>query len=204
MAYLTNPNLAYILVVVGITLFFLAQLQPKSMILKGGMVFCLLAFGLELLYLRVNPWAFLVVALSPLPFMIAVRQGRAQNTLFLISIAMLVMGSFFLFLDQDYQPLVSLRLVWISILCAIIIWISTQRLRNVNGIRLSDAADSLIGMIGETKMEIEAHATGLVLVDGELWPARSKTPIPSGSMVRVIRHNGYWLTVKKAKKLTKG
>ena len=47
---------------------------------------------------------------------------------------------------------------------------------------------------GETKMEIEAHATGLVLVDGELWPARSKTPIPSGSMVRVIRHNGYVIT----------
>ena len=203
MAFLVNHNLTYVLIVISITLFLLVQLNPESKTLKFGMVIFLIAAGIELLFLRVNPWALLIVALSPLPFIIAVRQARPQNPLFFISIIMLVMGPFFLFMDQDFQPLVSLRLVWVSLICAIILWISTQRLRNVEGQRLSDAADSLVGLLGETTIDIESHSTGLVRVDGELWPSRSKEPLPAGTTVRVIRHNGYWLTVKKVEKLTK-
>ena len=203
MAFLTNPNLAYILVVVGITLIFLANINSKTMILKIGMVFCLVAAVLGFLYLRVNPWAFLVVALSPLSFSSAVRQARPQNPLFIISIFMLAIGSFFLFMDQDNRPIVSNRWAWVSVLCAAVIWISTERLRNVEGVRLSNDPDSVVGLIGKTQTDIEVHSAGSVLVDGELWQARSKEPIPAGSTVRVLRQDGFWLTVKKVENLTK-
>ena len=203
MIILTNPNLAYVLVVVGFTLIFLAQLNRKTRILKVGIILCLIALGLGFLYLRVNPWAFLVVALSPLPFFIAVDQARPQNPLFLLSIFMLTIGSFFLFVDQDSQLLVSNRMAWVSVLSAVVTWLSTERLRNVEGVRSSNDPDSVVGLIGETITDIEAYSAGSVSVGGELWQARSKHPIPAGSMVRVLRQDGFWLTVKKVERLTK-
>jgi membrane-bound ClpP family serine protease len=155
------------------------------------------------IYLRVNPWAFLVVALSPLPFFSAVRQERPQNPLFLLSIAMLNIGSFFLFVDQENQLLVSNRWAWVAVLSAIILWLSIERLRNVEGARVSNAADSVVGLLGETITDIEPYSAGSVLVDGVVWQARSKEPIPAGKTVRVVRHDGFWLTVKKAEKLSK-
>ena len=203
MAFLTNPNLAYILVVVGITLIFLANLNSKTKLLNIGMVFCLIAAVLAFLYLRINPWAFLVVALSPLPFFIAARQERPQNPLFLITIFMLVIGSYFLFVDQDNRPVINGPAAFLSVICAAIIWISTERLRNVEGVRLSNDSDSVVGLIGETQTDIEKYSAGSVIIEGELWQARSKETIPAGSTVRVLRQDGFWLTVKKVEKLAK-
>lgn len=202
MAYLVNPNLAYVLIIVGITLFFLVQLNPKSKNLKIGMAVFLAAAVLELLFIRVNPWAFLGVALSPFIFMYAVRQGHPHNPLFLLSIGLLVLGSFFLFMDQENQPLVSLRLAWVSVLSAAITWISTERLRNVQGGRVSNSADSVVGLIGKTMTDIEPYSAGSVLVDREVWQARSEKPIPAGSTVRVLRQDGFWLTVKQVESMT--
>ena len=203
MAFLMNPNLVYVLVVAGVTLIFLAKLNSKTTVLSIGIVFCSIAAIPGFLYLRVNPWAFLVVAFSPLPFFSAVRQERPQNPLFLISIAMLNIGSFFLFVDQDNQLLVSNRWAWVSVVSATILWLSTERLRNVEGARVSNAVDSVVGLIGETITDIEPRSAGSVLVGGDVWQARSKDPIPAGSTVRVLRQDGFWLTVKKAEKLTK-
>ena len=202
MAFLTNPNLAYILVVVGIMLIFVGDVNSQKTVLSIGVAFCVIATALGFLYLRINPWAFLVVALSPLLLLIAVRQARPGNPLFLISISMLVLGSYFLFVDQDNQPLISNRVVVVSLLSAIVIWMLSERLRNVEGKRLGDDPDSIVGLIGETITDIEAHSAGSVLINGELWQARSKEPIPASSTVRVVRQDGFWLTVKKAPKLT--
>ena len=104
---------------------------------------------------------------------------------------------------MENQPVVSLRLVFLAVLSASIIWISAERLRNVEGARVGNDPDSVVGLIGETISDIEAYSAGSVLVDGEVWQARSKEPIPSGSMVRVLRQDGFWLTVKKTENLTK-
>lgn len=196
MTFLINPSLAYVLVVVSITLFFLWQLNPKAKKLKIGMIIFLIAAGLELIFSRLNPWAFLIVTLSPLPFSFAVRQARPHNPLFLLSISMLVLGSFFLFVDQNNQPVVSNRWAWVSILSAIITWYSTERLRNIEGRRSSNDSDTVVGLLGETITDIEPYSAGSVLVDGEVWQARSKEPIPAGNAVRVVRQDGFWLTVK--------
>jgi membrane-bound serine protease (ClpP class) len=204
MAFLINPNLAHLLVVTGVMLLLLTNLNPKSTMLKIGMVLCLVAAGVEFVYLKVNPWAFLVVALSPLPFFIAFRQGRAQNPLFLISILMLTISSVFLFVDQNNRPVViNGPAGFVSTMCGAVIWIATESIRNAEGARLSNDPDSVVGMIGETRTDIEPHSAGSVLVDGELWQARSKKPISAGSTVRVLRQDGFWLTIKKVEKPTK-
>ena len=204
MAFPTNPNLAYLLVVAGVMLLLLTNINPKSTILKVGMLLCFVAVGYEFAYLTVNPWAFLVVALSPLPFFIAVRQARIHNPLILISIFMFNISSVFLFVDQNNRPVVNYGLAgFVSVLCGAFIWIGTGRMRNVEGARLSNDPDSVVGMIGEARTDIEAYSAGSVLVEGELWQARSKKPIPAGAMVRILRQDGFWLTVKEVEKLTK-
>ena len=146
MAFLTNPNLAQLLVVIGVTLLLLTNIHPKSRMLKVGMLLCLAAAGVEFVFLNVNPWAFLMLSLSPLPFFLAVRQGRAQNPLFLLTIFMLAISSVFLFVDQNNHPVVmSGPAGFVSTLCGAVIWIAGEGPRNVEGARLSNDADSVGG-----------------------------------------------------------
>ena len=202
MEFLINPNVAYLLIVTAVMLLLLTFNEPKSTLPKVGMVLCFVAAGYEFVYLKGNPWAFLVVALSPLPFFIAIRETRMH--LPLITILMLTIGSFFLFMDQDGRPVVNYGLAGVvSVFCGSFIWIVIGRMRNAQGARLSNDPDSVVGMIGEARTDIEAHSAGSVLVEGELWQARSKKPIPAGGTVRVLRQDGFVLTVKEAEKLTK-
>jgi len=204
MTFLINPNLAQLLVVVGVMLLMLTNIHPRSTMLKVGMVVCLMTAGVEVVYLKVNPWSFLIVALSPLPFFIAVCQARTNNPLFLLSIFMLTVSAAFLFVDQNNQPVVHDGLAGlVSMICGAVLWISSEGLRNAEGRRLSNDPESVVGLIGEVRTDIGSHSAGSVLVDGELWQARSKTPIPAASTVRIIRQDGFWLTVKKVDQITK-
>lgn len=204
MAFLINPNFAHLIMLVGIMLLLLTNINPKSTRLRVGMMLCFAGAGVEFFYLRVNPWAFLVVALSPLPFFIAVRQARPQNPLFLISIFMLTISSIFLFVDQNNRPVLFHGIAgFVATICGAFLWITTEGLRNAEGTRLRDDSNSVVGLIGEARTDIEPHSAGSVLVEGELWQARSKKNIFAGDMVRILRQDGFWLTVKKVEKLTK-
>ena len=204
MGFLINPNIAYLLVVTAVMLSLWTFNDQKSTWQKVGMVLCFAAAGYEFVYLKWNPLALLVVALSPLPLFLAIRQARLNSPLFLITILMLTMGSTFLFVDQNGRPAVDYGLAAIvSVFCGTFIWIGIGRMRNAEGVQLSNDPDSVVGLIGEVRTDIESHSAGSVLVDGELWQAQSKTPIPAGAMVRVLRQDGFWLTVKEMKKLQK-
>jgi membrane-bound serine protease (ClpP class) len=203
MAFLIHPNVAYLLVITGILLLLWTINEPKFNWLKVIMVFCFLAGGYEFVYLKGNAWAFLVVALSPLPFFLAVRQTRIHNPLFFITIVMVALGGVFLFVDQNDHPMVNYGLAGlVSAIFGKVIWSISERLRNAEGGRLRDDPGSVVGLIGETCTDIEAHSAGSVRVEGEVWQALSKKPIPAGRTVRVLRQDGFVLTVKETKNLT--
>jgi membrane-bound serine protease (ClpP class) len=204
MAFLINPNIAYLLVVTGIMLLLWTFNNPKSNWPKFLMVVCFIAAAYEFVFLKENPWAFLVVALSPLPFSYAIRHKRPRSPLYLITIAMLSFGSVSLFVDENNSPVIDYGLAGIvSVFCASFILIGVERLRSAGSAMLSNDPDSVVGLIGETRSEIESHSAGSVLIEGELWQARSKKPIPAGSTVRVVRQDGFVLTVKETEKFTK-
>ena len=201
MEFLINPTVAYLLIVTTLMLLSLTIIDNKFTVSKYGMILCLVAAGYELFYLEVNPWAFLVVALSPLLFRLAIRRTPAHLSLVAIVILLLALGSFYLFLDENGRPAVNYRLAgFVSTMCGAVIWITIERMRNAEGLRLSNYPDSVIGIIGEARTDIEAHSAGSVLVEGDLWLACSKKTIPAGSTVRVLRQNGFWLTVKEVEK----
>ena len=203
MEFLVNPSIAYLLIVTAVMLLLWTSYHPKSTSMKVWMALCFLTGGYEFVVLRGNPWAFLAVALSPLPFYVALRQSRTYSPLTLITILMLTLGSAFLFLDED-RRLVNYSLVgFVSVFSALYIWIVMGRVGKAQGTILSDDPDSLVGLIGEVRTDIEPYSTGSVLVEGELWRARSKEFIPAGRAVRVLRQDAYMLTVKETNNLTK-
>lgn len=202
MEFLLNPTIAYLLILTAVMLSLWVFNGAKSILPKAGMILCFAAVGFEFVYLKWNPMALLVVALSPLPFFIAIRQTRMHNPLFLITILMLTLGSVFLFVDENNRPVVNYGLTGlVSVFCATFIWIGIGRMRNAEGARLSNDPDSVVGLMGEVRRDIELHSAGMVLVDGELWSARSKSPISAGAAVRILRQDGFWLTVKEVEKL---
>lgn len=197
MEIIINPQVAYLLIFAGVMLLLIMFNDTKYSLPKvGAMVFCILAGIAEFFILDGNPWAFLIVVLSPLPYFIAVRQERLHNPLFLFTIFMLTIGSAYLFVDENGRPLANLGLAGIvSVFGGLFIWFIIQRAQTAGKSQL--IGDTLVGMTGKVWIAIEPFSIGSVRIEGELWQARSKEMLPAGTLVRVIRQDGVTLTVKK-------
>ena len=202
MEILINPKVAYLLIFTGILLLLIMFNDTKFSLPKvSAMAFCLLAGIAEFFILNGNPWAFLIVVLSPLPYYIAMRQGRLHNPLFLFTIFMLTIGSAYLFVDENGRPFANLGLAGlVSVFGGLFVWVIIQRAQTAAKSQL--IGDTLIGMTGEVWIAIEPFSIGSIRIDGELWQARSKEMLPAGSLVRVIRQDGITLTVKKVENIT--
>jgi membrane-bound ClpP family serine protease len=200
MDFLINPNIAYLFVVAAVMLAITTLLFTRSKLSKIGMLVCLAGAGVELFNLQANPWALVVVALSPLPYFVATRQAGPRRPLLVITAGMLIFGSVFLFVDKNGSPVVHSALLWlVSVLCAEFIWIATERRLNSQDVRRGVDPDSYVGLTGTAITQVED--VGLVQIEGETCPARSEQPIPAGSTVRVIKNEGRVLVVKKVEKL---
>lgn len=197
MEFIVSPAVAYLLIFTGVMLLLIMFNDTKYSLPKvGAMAFCFIAGLAEFIYLHGNPWAFLVVVLSPLPFFVAVHQERRHNPLFLLTIGMLTIGSAYLFTDDLHQPLANLGPAgMLSVFGGLFIWLAFERKRDENKAPL--IGDTLVGMTGEVFVGIEPFSLGSVRIEGEIWQARSKEMLPRGTLVRVIGQHGATLTVKK-------
>ena len=197
MEIIINPKVAYLLIFTGVMLLLIMFNDTKYSLPKvGAMAFCILAGIAEFFILDGNPWAFLIVVLSPLPYFIAMRQERLHSPLFLFTIFMLTIGSAYLFVDENRRPLANLGPVgMVSIFGGLFIWLIIQRAQTAGKSQL--IGDTLVGMTGQVWIAIEPFSIGSVRIEGELWQARSKEMLPAGTLVRVIRQDGITLTVKK-------
>ena len=197
MEIIINPKVAYLLIFTGVMLLLIMFNDTKYSLPKVvAMAFCLLAGTTEFFILNGNPWAFLIVVLSPLPYFIAMRQERLHNPLFLFTIFMLTIGSSYLFVDENHHPLANLGFAgMVSIFGGLFIWLIIQRAQTAGNSQL--IGDTLVGMTGEVWIAIEPFSIGSIRIDGELWQARSKEILQAGTLVRVIRQDGVTLTVKK-------
>jgi membrane-bound ClpP family serine protease len=197
MEYIINPPIAYLLIFAGVMLLLILFNDTKYSLPKvGAMAFCFLAGIAEFFILDGNPWAFLIVVLSPLPYFIAMRQERFHSPLYVLTIFMLSIGSAYLFVDDNGRPFASLGLAgMLSVFGGLFVWLIIQRTQKTGKSQL--IGETLVGMTGEVWIGIEPFSIGSVRVDGELWQARSKEMLPAGTLVRVIRQHGSTLTVKK-------
>ncbi len=196
MEILVDPTFAY-LMLMGAGLFaLLALLTPGTGILELTALFCLVLAGYAVTQLNINLWSLVLIALSLIPFLHAIRRPRHFLAL-AISLAGIIVGSAYLFQNQEGGPAVNpIVATFASILYAALVWIAVQKTLQAHLAPPAHNLNALIGEIGEAKTAIGQE--GSVQVAGELWSARSKngTVIPPGEPVRVIGREGFTLEVE--------
>jgi len=194
-----NPNVAYVLLVIGFVLAVLALFSPGTGLLELGAVFTLVMAGYIISSLAFNWWAllFFIAAFVGLYFAARSKERRTVWILLVVAFVLLLAGSTLLFSFVNGLPAVSplLSLVLSLMVVAMTWWMARKSLEAFRS-RKSFDPDQIIGMIGRANDDIQRQ--GSVYVNGENWTATSATFIPSGSEVRVVRRKGLMLEVEPA------
>ena len=194
MNILLDPNIAYLLLLGGTMLGLLALAAPGTGALEVGSLFCLLLAGYSITQLEFNLWALILLMLSVVPFVYAIR-GPKRELYLAVSILGLVIGSAYLFRNPEGGPAVNpLIALASSVFYAGFLWLVIRK--SVQAFLAPPTHDlgTLIGQVGETKTRV--HEEGSIQVEGELWSAHSKSPIPAGRQVRVVSREGFILEVE--------
>jgi membrane-bound serine protease (ClpP class) len=196
MNFLLDPNVAYLFVIGGVLLVMLAIAAPGTGLLEVAAFFCIVIAGYALYNLAFNWWALLLLALSIFPFVYSLQKPRRE--LFVaLSILLLIAGSIFMFQrtaeGSTVNPLVAIAA---SVLVAGFLWIAARKAMDAASVKPLHDLDALVGQVGEARTKVEDE--GSVLVAGELWSAKSDQAIAAGSLIRVIRRDGFVLVVEKS------
>lgn len=196
MNFLLDPNVAFLLLVLGIVFGILALFTPGTGFLEIGAVFAIALAGYAIYNLPTNLWALIIILVGIVPFFFAVR--KSKNWIWLIpSIASFVVGSVFLFRTTTGTPAINPFFATIvSVMGTLLLWFVGRK--GIEVMRQKPAQDlgKLIGMVGEAVTDINNEGT--VYVNGENWSARSRQEIPAGSYVKVLKREGLVLTVELA------
>lgn len=197
MDFLQDPNVVYVLMAGGLIAAVLSLASPGTGFLEIGALFIIgvAGWGIVNYGLPINWWALLLLAIGAVLFFLSVRRSRALPLL-AASVLAIVLGSAFLFsADHWYIPAVNPVLAsTVSVLSGGFFWIVGRKAIEASEARPTHDLEGLIGMTGEAKSRI--FNEGSVLVNSELWSARSEQPIAEGAWVRVVGREGFTLKVE--------
>jgi len=195
MDFLLEPNVAYLILLAGVMLGFMALVSPGTGLFEVAALFCIVLAGYAVANLSFNWWALLLVVLSVLPFVYAIQKPGREIFLGL-SILLLIVGSVFMFPSEvglfAVHPAVA---ILASALVTGFLWIAVRKSMEAAGARPLHDLNGVLGKPGEARTDV--HEEGSVQVDGELWSARSANLIPKGSSIRVVRRDGFVVEVEK-------
>ncbi|HEX9091921.1 MAG TPA: NfeD family protein [Anaerolineales bacterium] len=195
MEFLIDPNVAYLLLVVGVVVAIMALFAPGTGVLEVGALFVLFLAGWEIAQQPINFWALGLLILGVIPFIVAVRKSR--NLIFLvIALVAFVIGSAYLFQGAAWwQPGVNPILAIIaSALASGYLWIATTKVLETEKLKPRHDLSKIINEMGEARTDV--FSEGSVQIESELWSARSAAPIKEGTKVRVVKRDGFILEVE--------
>ncbi|MBI3331101.1 MAG: nodulation protein NfeD [Candidatus Omnitrophica bacterium] len=193
LAVLTNPNIAYLLMLLG-TLGLIFEFTHPGIGFPGiaGLI-CLL---LALYAFQTLPVSYAAVALLVLGIGLLIAEVKilSHGLLAVGGVIALTLGSLMLFESPDPNLQVSLHVILPAVvsLAAIILFVLQRALR-AQARPVATGAQGLVGEIGVASSDLAPD--GKVFVHGELWNASSPQPIRSGERVRVVRVDGLHLHV---------
>lgn len=200
MDFLLDPNVAYLILLGAVLLTMLSLASPGTGLLELAALFCIALAGYTIYNLSINWWALLILGLSLIPYVYAIRKPKRE--LFLaLAILLLVFGSVFVFPRTEKQGVVNPLVAIVgSGSVAAFLWFAVRKSIEAMSRRPSHDLTNLIGQVGEARTRINDE--GSVQINGELWSARSEKPIPAGSSIRVVRREGFILVVEKTADIT--
>ena len=194
LAIITDPNVAYILMMIGIYGLIYEFANP-GMILPGvaGAICLILAmFAFQVLPINYAGLALIIVGIA---FMVGEVFVPSFGALGIGGMIAFVIGSVIL-LDTDVPgmavawPLIGVfALINAAFFMMVISLVFKARRQPV-----VSGAEELIGSVGETLEDFVEH--GRVRVHSELWTARSSAPLCKGQPIRVVARDGLVLQVE--------
>lgn len=198
MKFLSNPNLIYILLLLGILGIFI-EFQSPGLILPGllGVVCLAVVFGVQILPIN---WFGALLILAAAAFFIA--------EIFVVSFGLLAIGGLILLITGSYllfspgaglyvEPLI----IWLFSggFTAIILAIGFVLLKARRKGATSNV-DALVGQEGIVKEAIHPPASGMVLLHGSYWQAFGDEPIEKDDLVVVKKIDSVKIWVSKKTK----
>ncbi len=197
MNVLLDPNVAYLVLVVGFLLGVLALFTPGTGLLEIGALLSIFVAGYSIYNLPINVWALIVLLVGVVPFILAMRKFKRWYWL-IPAILSIVIGSVFLFRTANGAPAISPLLAsLVSVLATLFLWFIGRKSIDAMRSRPNQDLSRLIGMTGEARTDLSPDGT--IYVDGEEWSARSEAKIRSGAQVRVLKRDGLVLLVESVK-----
>ncbi len=195
LSLLADPNIAYILLMLGIYGIFF-ELSSPGAILPGvvGGIFLILAFyGLQTLPIN---YAGLLLILLALILFIAEVKVASYGLLTIGGIISMFLGSL-MFIDTQLEFLqISLRvIVTVVIITALLFTIAISLAYKAYKKQPITGREGLIGAIGAAITVISPK--GKVFVEGEIWDARSDEDIKEGEEIEIAEVEGLLLKVKR-------
>ena len=195
LSYLANPNIAYILLMLGIYGIFFELSNPGS-ILPGvvGVVFLILAF-FSLQTLPMNLAGLLLIIVGMILFLLEAHV-TSFGLLAIGGLACTVVGAVMLFdspvpgLRASLGVILPLTLA-LSLLFAIGAGLSMRTLRK----KPTTGREGMIGLRGVVQKA--SGAGGVVEVRGELWKAIGNEALSEGEAVEVVEVRDLTLTVRR-------
>ena len=195
LAVLTNPNIAYLLMLIGIYGLLLEGYNPGAVLPGVTGVICLLFALYSFQILSVN---YAGLALILLGAVLIAAEGfiGSFGALGVGGVVAFVMGSIML-LDRSVpgfaiaRPLIA-AMGFIGALVALGIVTYAVRARS------RPVVTGVDQLLTETAVAIDDfERTGLVRVRGELWQAVTRDPVKGGDTLRIVRIDGLTLTIDR-------
>ncbi len=196
MNFLLDPNVAYLILVIGVLLGMLALFTPGTGILEIGALFAIFLAGYAMYNLPIRIWALVLLAVGVVPFFFALRKYKQWYWL-IPAILSMVIGSVFLFKSQTSVTAINPYFAMlVSIISVVLMWFIG--IKSIEALRLRPSQDlsRLVDQTGEARTDILNEGT--VYVGGEEWSARSEKRIPAGNLVKVVGREGLVLLVVKS------
>jgi membrane-bound serine protease (ClpP class) len=198
LAVITNPNIAYILFMLGLLgLYF--ELATPGAILPGviGAISLILAF-FAFQAISVNYAGMFLIVLAVVLFIVDIK-AATHGALTAGGLIAMTIGSIMLFNDPDPAMHASLQViipvvVVMGVFFAIGVVLSVRALRR----KPSSGGSALVGQEGDARTPINKDG-GRVFVAGAHWSANSGEEIAEGKRIRVIEVKGMTLTVEEVK-----
>ncbi len=187
-------SLLYLILVAGIWLAALAVVNPGTGVLEILALAALGGAGLGTIFVPLNAWALIVLALGGVLFVASLRLPRPEIWLAFSALALSV-GSVFLFQPEGggaaVHPLLALT---VSLLTLGYFWWAIRSAITAQRARPTIDPNKVIGEIAEVRTEL--NPVGSVYALGELWTARSEGRVKVGKKVKVVDREGLMLLVE--------
>ncbi|HER34326.1 MAG: nodulation protein NfeD [Halothiobacillaceae bacterium] len=192
LAIITNPNIAYILLLVGIYGIIFELANPGAIVpgTIGSIALILAFFALQVMPLN---YAGLALILLGVIFMIAEAFVPSFGALGIGGLAAFTAGSIMLWDDPNLNVALPLIIGVAIALAGFSIWV-LGRFLGLRGKRPSTGYEEMLGMEGTAREDFSD--AGRVWVHSEQWNARTRSPVREGQTVRVVAIDGLTLTVE--------